>query len=293
MAIGKDDVVEVLSDYRIPWIRFSAGPINVNVEEYDRVANFVGSGAIKVKATKGVKMYDPPSNTLYLRDGDSRYDVNIRSGILHECTHIISDISKVAVSRLHDEAAAYLAQYTFYKQHDVKRDEPMIIGDPSYDLMRVSLNLVAKYKLDEPAGTGASISVSDLDYLGRLVQRNPDYAKLKDTDQLAADGVDLTGDQAAAYHAMEAAKLADKTKYENWLLSTVNTAQTGTGMQKSSAYQQLQQHFFMVYLPTATVLLHRLSGVKKGDALSERFDRFSAQEKYELLQALRVPKPDR
>ena len=72
MAIGKDEVVDVLSDFRLRSIRFSAGAINVNVEEYDRVADFVDSGAITIKPTKGVSMYDPPSDTLYLKDGDWR-----------------------------------------------------------------------------------------------------------------------------------------------------------------------------------------------------------------------------
>jgi hypothetical protein len=294
MEIGKDEVVEVLSDYRIPWIRFSAGPINVNVEEYERVANFVGSGAIKVKTTdEAYNFYRPQTNTLFFRKGDPVGDLAARTSVLHECTHVIADINKVRVTRLHDEAAAYLAEFSFLMQLDPNFVALPVRGDPVYDLMRVGIDMVAKYKLGEPAGSGATISQSDISDLGMYVHRHPEYSKIKDGEQLAADGVDLTDDQAAIYHAMMSAKLHDKLKYENWLLSTVTTAQTGTGMQKSSAYQQLQQHFFMVYLPTATVLLQRLSGVKKGDALSERFDRFSAQEKYELLQALRVPKPER
>ena len=99
MAIGKDEVVDVLSDFRLRSIRFSAGAINVNVEEYDRVADFVEFRRHQDKATKGVSMYDPPSDTLYLKDGDSRNDFSVRSGILHECTHVVSDINKADVDQ--------------------------------------------------------------------------------------------------------------------------------------------------------------------------------------------------
>lgn len=292
MTIGKDEVLEVLADLRIRSIRFSAGPINVNVDEYNRVADFIDTGAVEVKSTKqSFNRYVPEKNTLFLKDGDSRNDLSIRTGILHECTHVIADINKVRVLRLHDEAAAYLAQFSFLKLLDPSFSKAWIIGDPMDDLMRLGLNLVYTYGLGQPKGFGAIISPSDIGALGPLVQRIPEYSHIKDQDQLAADGVALTENQMAAHHASEMARLADKIKYENWLLSTVNAAQTGSGAKKSSAYQELRQHFFWVYQPVATVLLARLSAVKKGDPLSERFDRFTAQEKNELLRALRAPKP--
>lgn len=291
MTIGKDEVLEVLVDLRILSIRFSVGPINVNVDEYNRVADFIDSGAIKIKVTKDTNHYVPEANTLFLHDGDSRGDFSIRSGILHECTHIVSDINQVKVGRLHDEAAAYLAQFSFLKLLDPSIEAPPIRGQPLYDLMRVGLNLVAQYGLGQPKGFGAIISPSDIDTLGRLVQRIPDYSQVKEGDQLAADGVDLTEKQMVAHSTNEMARLADKTRYEAWLLSTLAAAGTG-GVQKQSAYAQLLNHFLMVYQPVATVLLARLSAVKKGDPLSERFDSaFTTQEKFQLLDALRAPKP--
>lgn len=89
MTIGKDEVLEVLADLRIRSIRFSAGPIHVNFDEYNRVADFIDSGAVEVKSTKkSFNFYLPESNTLFLKDGDSRNDFNVRSGVLHECTHV-------------------------------------------------------------------------------------------------------------------------------------------------------------------------------------------------------------
>lgn len=290
MAIGKDEVVEVLSDMRIRSIRFSAGAISVNVEEYDRVADYVGSGAIKIKPTTSVKRYVPKANTLYLLDGDPVNDFNIRSGILHECTHVIADINKAAISRLHDEAAAYLAQFSFMNLLDPSYSPILIVGDPLGDVIRSGMSLVAKYKLGQPGGFGAIISVSDIDDLGRLVQRHPEYSMIKDAEQTDADGVDLTEQQAAVHFANKSTRAAERIKYEAWLLDNVNKVAAGAG-QKSLAYQSLFQHFFMVFQPEATILLHRLSALKKGDALSEAFDKLTAQQKYDLLEALRVPKP--
>jgi hypothetical protein len=292
MALGKDEVVEVLSDFRIRSIRFSAGPVNVNVEEYDRVSDFVDSGAIKVKPTKSDKRYVPKANTLFLIDGDSRNDINIRSGVLHECTHIIADINKASVTRLHDEAAAYLAQFTFLKLLDPSYDLPMrIIGNPLDDLVYNGLGLVAKYKLGQPEGFGAIISATDIHDLGHYVQKNPDYSKIADEEGLDADGVDLTEAQAAAHFKNRSARAVDKAKYEAWLLSNMNKA-AGSGTEKAAGYGMLFNHFFMVYQPEATILLYRLSALKSGDPLSERFHSgLNAQQKHDLLEALRVPKP--
>ena len=46
--------------------------------------------------------------------------------------------------------------------------------------MRVGLNLVDKYGLGQPSGFGAMISAGDIDDLGHVVQRHPEYAKIKD-----------------------------------------------------------------------------------------------------------------
>jgi hypothetical protein len=291
MSIGVQDVLEVLSDFRIHGIRFSAGPIHVNVEEYDRVADFIESGAIEIKSTASQKQYVPQDNTLFLINGDSRTDFNIRSGILHECTHIISDINQVQVTRLEDEAAAYMAQFSFLMLLDPSYQAPPIRGVPLNDLIRVGLSLVAKYGLGQSTGFGAVISASDIASLARLVQRNPEYSTIGTTDPLAVDGVGLSGDQAVAHAVHELARRGDRIKYEVALLEMMSKAQTA-GAQKSSAYQQLRQHFLMIYQPTATVLLHRLSALIHGDLLSERFHAgFTAQEKQDLLSTLRMPKP--
>lgn len=45
---------------------------------------------------------------------------------------------------------------------------------------------------------------------------------------------------------------------------------------------------FMVNLPVASVLLRPLAALKKGAVLSGAFDKLSAREKYDLLEAHKV-----
>jgi hypothetical protein len=291
MAIGKDEVLEVLSDFRLRSIRFEVGAFSINVEEYNKVADFIQSEAIKVRSTKKDKRYIPARNTLFLIDGDSRFDYNIRTGILHECTHVIADINKARVTRLQDEAAAYLAQFTFMMLLDPNYSPLLLRGDPLHDLVRVGLGMVDKYKLGRPEGFGAMIVSSDIDDLARLVQRHPEYRDIKEDDQLDADGVGLNEKQAKAHELNQAARQEDRIRYEKWLLDTMTTAQTGAGQKKSFAYQQLSQHFFMVYEPVAVELLARFNAVRTGDRLSEAFYRFAANERTYLVSQLKIPKP--
>jgi hypothetical protein len=264
----------------------------VNVSEYNRVADFIESDAIKVKSTKKDKRYIPATNTLLVIDGDSRSDNNIRTGILHECTHIIADINKAKVTRLQDEAAAYLAQFTFWMLLDPDYpDFPLVRGVPVYELTRVGLGMVEKYKLGHAPGFGAIIADSDIAELARLVQRNPEYADISENEQLDADGISLSGKQAKAHELNEAARQADRTKYENWLFATMTMAQTGAGQEKSFAYEQISQHFFMVYKPTAVELLARFNSLSTGDRLSVAFHRFAAHERSHLISQLKIPKP--
>jgi hypothetical protein len=48
MPITKEDVLQVLADPRLHFIRFSVGPIQVNSVEYDKVSDYIEAGAIDV-----------------------------------------------------------------------------------------------------------------------------------------------------------------------------------------------------------------------------------------------------
>jgi hypothetical protein len=126
MPITKADVLDVARDPLLRKIRFSVGPINVNASEYADVADYIESGGIHVVPGNGkVSMYYPQINTLRTRDADPPFDLNVRTNLLHECTHMISDINQLNVTRMTDEAAAYLAQFVYLLILNPKWPEPL------------------------------------------------------------------------------------------------------------------------------------------------------------------------
>jgi hypothetical protein len=111
IPITKEDVLQVLGDPKLHSIRFSVGPIQVNSVEYDKVSDYIEAGAIDVAPGKAsYSKYIPQKDTLVTRIGNPPLNEDARTNLLHECTHAIADINECDVTRLTDEAAAYLAQ---------------------------------------------------------------------------------------------------------------------------------------------------------------------------------------
>src|SRR5208282_836436 len=99
MPITKEDVLQVLDDPKLRSIRFSVGPIQVNSVEYDKVSDYIEASAIDVVPGKAkVSKYIPQRDTLITRNSNPPLDENVRSNLLHECTHAISDINKYDVT---------------------------------------------------------------------------------------------------------------------------------------------------------------------------------------------------
>src|SRR5437588_4835437 len=208
MAITKQDVLEVLGDAKLNWLRFSVGPINVNAFEYEKVADLIASGAIKVVPwEKNYSQYVPLSDTLMTRSGT--LDLQGRTNIVHECTHAISDINEVNVTRLTDETAAYLAQMAYLLLLDPDQPEPPYGGPPVYNVMRQGMKLVKKYQLGQPTGQGATISHSDITEYGHMIHAVPDYS-FSESQKLDVDGVSLTDDQAKKLIDVQLGRLFDR-----------------------------------------------------------------------------------
>jgi hypothetical protein len=190
---------------------FSVGPINVNAEEYDNVADYIESGAISVVpgSSKTESKYHPPSDTFYTRKTDPPLNWEVRSNILHECTHAISDINYVKVTRMMDEAAAYLAQLAYVSLINPSYDKPPI-GPPLNNLVRQCMDLVAKYHLGESAGQGVQILQSDISDLAHAVHAIPDYHVIPENEMLAADGVSLSDNQAEKFWRLRAQKVMNE-----------------------------------------------------------------------------------
>lgn len=315
MPITKADVLEVLGDLRLRNIRFVVGPIPINSSEYDKVSDYINSGAITVEpGKKSYSLYFPQINTLRTSKGDPPLDLNTRTNLLHECTHIISDINKVKVTRMVDEAAAYLAQFAYLLLLDSSTSEPPI-GLPINNMMRQGMQLVKKYHLGKPAGHGAVISSSDISSLAQSINAIPDYREIDGKEMLAADGVALSKKQAEEFFRLQLSRLSTQfldelmakdidqmltmrsstVAYENYvtgdseLLTLFNSFRRGATLQKKAALQKLIHIFMTIDQRSATGLLQRLSTTKRGDAVSENFQSgFPPSEKSALLSALKI-----
>jgi hypothetical protein len=316
MPITKIDVLQVLDDPILRAIRFSVGPIQVNAVEYDKVSDYIESGAIDVvPTTKNYSMYRPQEDTLYTRDGNPPLDELRRSNLLHECTHAITDINQYDVTRLADEVAAYLAQLTYFMiLTEFSAAEPPI-GPALNNMTRLTMQLVDKYKLGRPRGYGAIIDQGDIADLGRLIYAIPDYHFKNPDEKLAADGVSLSEKQAERFYqrqlqrlmaqdangrmnADESQRLPTKVRgvsYENYvtsdneLFTLLDSFRRGNDVQKRTALQKVTRIFLTVDQTAAGKLLDRLSAPKKNDALPLRFQgSFPSATQATLLAALRL-----
>ena len=317
MPIGKEDVLKVLNDPILHKIRFSVGVIQINSDEYDKVADYIESGGITIKpGNDKVAHYVPEIDTLETRSGDSLLDLNTKTNILHECTHIASDINEYTITRSEDEAAAYLAQITYLLLLDPNTPKPPMgrAATPVDNLMRVGMDLVEKYKLDEPAGYNRSISAGDIDDMESAVLRDPHYGnKFNKTTRLIANGIKRSDQQWANLLARFAARTNDKliaqdvnhmlttrvqsSEHENWvtddneLITLMDSYRRGADPQKRTVRQKLIHIFLTVTQASATQLFGRLSDPRKGDLVSSRFNTvFTPAVKIDMLSALQIPR---
>ena len=308
MPITKEDVLQVLDDPKLHSIRFSVGPIQVNSVEYDKVSDYIESGAIEVVPGKAkYSKYIPQKDTLVTRNGNPPLDENVRSNLLHECTHAISDINKYDVTRLTDEAAAYIAQLTYALLLRPSLPEPPI-GLPLDNMMRQSMHLVNKYELGSPAGYGAMIDQRDVADLARAVYAIPDYHDIDPDAKLTANGVALSDKQSEEFYRRQVQRLMNQdtsgtdastkapyASYEDYvtsdneLLTLFDSYRRGGDAQKKTALQKLLRIFLTIDNRAAVQLLQRLSAPRKTDIVSERFQSgLPASERMTLLAALRL-----
>jgi len=189
---------------------FPLGPFQVNSVEYDKVSDYIESGAIDVVPGKAkFSRYIPQRDTFITRNSNPPLDESVRSSLVHECTHAISDINKYDVTRLTDEAAAYIAQLTYALLLRPSLPEPPI-GLPVDNMMRQSMHLVNKYELGSPAGYGAMIDQRDIADLARAVYAIPDYHNIDPDAKLAANGVALSDEQLEEFYRRQMQRLINQ-----------------------------------------------------------------------------------
>jgi hypothetical protein len=211
MPITKQDVLDVLRDPAIRSIRFSTfGGIFVNAYQYDKVADYVASGGIKVvPGDKTLAEYDNSSDTLHTQKGELAHgDFEGRALLLHECTHAILDIDRVKVRRLVGEAVAYLAQFTYRALVDPSQPLPPRGSgmDADDQLTLEAMNLVNLLHLADAAGFGKEVSDADINNFADQIFDHPKYAaRIKNkSEMLDSDGVSLTDDQEEDFQELRA-----------------------------------------------------------------------------------------
>ena len=180
MPIGKKEVLEVLEDARLGQIRFSYGRIHVNAAGYQKVADHIAAGTIKVvRGTKTDRSeYSSRSNTLKFDPGFSvPLDGNARSSVVHECTHAMIDLNKWSVLMLENEAVAFIAKFAYLLLLNPSAQDALLRGTPQGDMQIVAMQLVKQYQLGGAAGLDAEIRNSDIEKLARMVERIPAYFK--------------------------------------------------------------------------------------------------------------------
>lgn len=111
---ARNSVLAALRDPAIARMGFGVGWILIFPHDYERVAKAIESGAISVQVNSDVLAghgkYDYQANCFYLPQGGSDLDV-----LIHESTHAIFDIRKLATSTAESEGMAYIAQSLFYR----------------------------------------------------------------------------------------------------------------------------------------------------------------------------------
>jgi hypothetical protein len=313
MPIEKEDILDVLRDPTLHQIRFTVGLTRINSDEYDKVADYIEAGGVTIVPGKSkLANYYPQIDTLETRAGDPPLDLDARTNALHECTHIASDINEYHITRLRDEAAAYLAQITYLMLLAPKTEKPPI-GLPLNDMMRLAMDLIAKYKLGTPGEYNQYISADDIEAMVLAVHRIPQYAKIDLTERLIADGIKLNETQMLVLLGRLASRVVDKliaedltemlsthVRYEareNWvtsdneLITLLDSYRRGGDPQKKTVRQKLIHIFLTVTQASATQLLTRLSTPRKGDLVSDRFNSvFSPSIKADMLSALQIPR---
>lgn len=310
MPIGKEDILEVLNNPALHKIRFSVGVIQINSDEYDKVADYIESGGVTIKpGNDKVAHYYPEIDTFVTRAGEPPLSLDARTNILHECTHIACDINEYSITRIRDEAAAYLAQITFLTLLAPDTDKPPI-GTSLNNMMRVGMDLVNKYKLGQPEGYNKSISQGDIKDMEEAVNR---IYHLDPTEQLIANGIKLNAQQGAILLSRLTARLGDKliaqdvnemlttrvqySARENWvtddneLITLLDSYRCGGEPQRKTVRQKLIHIFLTITQSSAAQLLKRLATPRKGDLVSDRFNRvFPPTVKTDMLSALQIPR---
>ena len=192
MALGKGDVVNVLNDPILARIDFWVENVHVCQDSYRYVANLISGDYIKVVGgtVANNAFYNDDTDTLITQSIDPPPDLEARALLLHECTHGFVDAMNFTMTRLTEETACYLAQYTY-----VLAKNPGFVVPPNnppwLHFFQDVVALIKQFKLHEPRGRGARLYLDDADFASLRTELNHLnlYSSLREDQRSAANGV--------------------------------------------------------------------------------------------------------
>jgi hypothetical protein len=177
----------VLRDPVIQHIRFNVGSVPVTSRLFERVAERIRRGDIRVTYNPSLgrdAYYYSGSNELELSFQVASRDTQ-RGVIVHECTHAGFDLMKASKMRMvSSEAGGYLAQCVFvcFKNRDPTQ---RLRGDtPAKDK-----KFEVAWRLAEKIKSGQQPTAAELQELRRAVLVDPDYRSIGWSSLAGFDGI--------------------------------------------------------------------------------------------------------
>ena len=205
MALRTEHVLMTLQDARLSNVDFWLGGLHINFGAYKQVADAIIANKIHVipgddpewasyyssagvlKLKNGTEM-NIRANTLVTQNATT-LDDSERALLIHECTHAYVDLSYAsATTSLSDEVAAYIAQVTF-EMAVAKGQKPKRDGTRFGRMYHGIGDIVRKFRLNEPAGHGATLQFRDYIHLRGLVHHMKEYHDIGWTQLSGANGV--------------------------------------------------------------------------------------------------------
>jgi len=154
--MSQELVIEVLNDTNLRRINFRIGTLQVNHNRFlgvrGAIPTRIGVRPLGLGTYQAAYAYDYPEQ-LYVSNDASSTSWG-RSAVVHECVHAMFDLyNEHPLTRLKNEAAAYITQCLFLRLSSVVNRQPRAPRDPEMDrVLDMADDIVVQFSLDQRSG---------------------------------------------------------------------------------------------------------------------------------------------
>lgn len=184
----RENITDILRDKYCSSIDFTIAGLKIDGAGFQEVASHISEGRI---AVCGRRRMSTPGRYRFTRDelhvksdlGEHLDNAKIRSLIVHEAVHALSDIRKVSrMTNIQSESAAFITQTLYQLKYNKGRSRRS-----SIKLFREALAVVKLLQLHTKTG----VSVRSISYaaLRKAILEHPNYASMKPNDVAGANGI--------------------------------------------------------------------------------------------------------